>query len=388
MRVCIVVNNFPSLSEPFLVNKIAGLATRGHKVHIVCSHFKGIEDIFLRYNLSSSNIVIHQLHLKRGFSNFLVNIVRQPSLFFKSVSIDRTSFRRNYERHYCISFFRRIKYDIIHFEFSSIGTGFASIIKDLKGKKVVSCRGGMERLKLQNSDKSERLTRLLNKIDMIHCVSDDVKKIIEPHCNNPSIIFIGHPSVDINAYHLSSRNEQKEVFEILSISRSYKREFTIALLTIKGLVDKGYRVHWNVVTGSDHNEDLLSAISDMGLASHVTVLGKRDADEVKGFSEKANIFLAANEFDGMSTAILEAMAMQLPVVAMECGGIREMVEHGVSGFIVPLNSHEQLAQSVAALIDDAGLRRQTGLAARQTIAEAFTIQKETDTFEKAYRSLL
>src|SRR5690606_26961737 len=75
--------------------------------------------------------------------------------------------------------------------------------------------------------------------------------------------------------------------------------------------------------------------------------------------------------DGIPNVILEAMAMQLPVVSTEHSGIPEVVTNGVNGLLVPAGQAPPLAQGLAKLLDEADLRQQMGVGGRQMVQENF-----------------
>jgi glycosyltransferase involved in cell wall biosynthesis len=72
--------------------------------------------------------------------------------------------------------------------------------------------------------------------------------------------------------------------------------------------------------------------------------------------------------------VLEAMAMRVPVVASDVGGIPEAVEHGVNGLLVPSGDADALCDSLGRLIDDPDLARRLGAAARQRVLDEFEAQ--------------
>jgi glycosyltransferase involved in cell wall biosynthesis len=92
--------------------------------------------------------------------------------------------------------------------------------------------------------------------------------------------------------------------------------------------------------------------------------------------------------EGISNAVLEAMAAGLPVVVTECGGMREVVDDGVDGFVVPVGDRAALAERVVALARDEGLRRRVGAAAAARARREFDISRQVAVFDRAYRSLL
>jgi glycosyltransferase involved in cell wall biosynthesis len=79
----------------------------------------------------------------------------------------------------------------------------------------------------------------------------------------------------------------------------------------------------------------------------------------------ADVFALASQWEGNPMAVMEAMAAGLPVVATAVGGVPELVEHGVTGLLVPPGDAGAFAHALGALLSDALLRRRLGNAARE-----------------------
>jgi colanic acid/amylovoran biosynthesis glycosyltransferase len=84
---------------------------------------------------------------------------------------------------------------------------------------------------------------------------------------------------------------------------------------------------------------------------------------------------------------LEAMAMQLPVVSTRCGGVEEAITNGEDGFVANVYDVQALTNYLLPLIASAQLRQTIGNKAKQKVAANFTIQRQIETFETAYRHL-
>jgi glycosyltransferase involved in cell wall biosynthesis len=82
--------------------------------------------------------------------------------------------------------------------------------------------------------------------------------------------------------------------------------------------------------------------------------------------------------------MLEAMACGTPVVATQCGGYPELIENGVSGFLVPVNDSEALASRIAELLARPELRERIGSNARQLVEERFSVERILPKMVAAY----
>jgi len=99
-------------------------------------------------------------------------------------------------------------------------------------------------------------------------------------------------------------------------------------------------------------------------------------------------FVLPSRNEGMPRALMEAMAMGLPVIATDAGGILEVIENNISGLIVPKQNPDALAQGLLKIISDSQLRNRLGKAARKRIVEHFSFEVIIKRYVELYNSLL
>ena len=97
---------------------------------------------------------------------------------------------------------------------------------------------------------------------------------------------------------------------------------------------------------------------------------------------------ASWEGTGITGTIREAMALQRPVVASDCGGNRELVIDGEVGLVVPPRDIDALAEALMRLIRDPELRNRLGTTARKRVVEHFSTEKRVFALEVLYRKIL
>jgi len=100
-----------------------------------------------------------------------------------------------------------------------------------------------------------------------------------------------------------------------------------------------------------------------------------------------DLFVLASLFEGFPNVLLEAMAMEKPVIATTTGGIPELVEHEKSGLLVPVKNAEALAEAIKSLLQDRSRALKMGQAARNRVASLFTFEQMVQNYEKLYASL-
>lgn len=128
-------------------------------------------------------------------------------------------------------------------------------------------------------------------------------------------------------------------------------------------------------------EEMRQRARSMGLDGRVTLLGYRD-DAVRvmaGF----DLFTLASVHEGLPVALMDALALGIPVVATTAGGIPEAITDGVEGRLVPPRRPDLLAEAIAELVADPGRRRTLGRAAAVRAAD-FDVRRSTARLEAIY----
>lgn len=123
-----------------------------------------------------------------------------------------------------------------------------------------------------------------------------------------------------------------------------------------------------------------------GLEKHVWLLGERD--DVTAWLSSFDLFALPSLWEGLPNALLEAMAMGLPVVASAVDGVGEVVKDDENGLLVHPKDPGLLADKLAALAGDPQARARLGGAAKRTIAERFTLLRMIADYEAAYSEVL
>ena len=115
---------------------------------------------------------------------------------------------------------------------------------------------------------------------------------------------------------------------------------------------QGGNVHLTVVGGGALESELRQSLDEKNLRDVVTLLGRREAERDAGDLSAARRFVSASMQEGMSNAMLEAMASGLPIVTTRCEGVDELIAD--NGIIVDDPQPEALAAAIGKLADGPG----------------------------------
>ena len=130
--------------------------------------------------------------------------------------------------------------------------------------------------------------------------------------------------------------------------------------------------------------ELQALHAELDLGSTLRLLGFRS--DVLAVLAACDVFVLSSLHEGLPVALMEAMALGLPVVATSVGGIPEAVRHGVEGLLVPPGRPDLLAAAIAQLVDDPAMRRRMGAAAL-TRSEHFGAAPTIAKLEDHYRAV-
>ncbi len=125
---------------------------------------------------------------------------------------------------------------------------------------------------------------------------------------------------------------------------------------------------------------------DLGIGALVDAVGAQE--EVVPLLSIADLFLLPSAQESFGLAALEAMACEVPVVASRVGGLPEVIEHGVSGFLHPLDALDEMAASAVALLTNPALHHDMARAACRRVQTEFCVERVVPMYEACYRELL
>ena len=158
-----------------------------------------------------------------------------------------------------------------------------------------------------------------------------------------------------------------------------KKGYPYLLQACRALLDQGYDFDCHIVGGGPLHERLATQIQELSLDQTVVLLGAQPHERVVTELQAATLFVlpsvlsADGDRDGIPNVILEAMAMELPVVSTDHSGIPEVVHDGQTGLLAPPADVPALTGALARLLDDPALGRQMGRNGRQFVQANFDV---------------
>ncbi|OKH28818.1 glycosyltransferase [Chroogloeocystis siderophila] len=409
MRIAFIVGIFPLLSETFVLNQITGLIDRGHEVDIYalrhplsnCKMHPHVE----KYNLLArthytpaipSNVFWRYL---KGFALLFTNFHKAPLICLRSLNFFKyggaaTSLKILYT---AIPMLGQKPYDIIHCQFGCYALEILTLrdIGALQGKIVTSFRGwDISRYVKQYGDRV--YDRLLATGDLFLPVCDFFRTWLVKHGGDSKRIITHRSGIDCNKFFFTPRYlNSDDSIQIVTVGRLVeKKGIKYSIEAVAQLSQTYKNIHYYIIGDGELKEELQRLIHAFGISHIVTLLGRKNQQEIIEILTNSHIFVAPSvtaqdgNQEGIPNTLKEAMAMGLPVVATRHSGIPELIEDSVSGFLVPERDADAIAQKLSYLIKHPETWADIGLAARKSVEAQYEIQKLNNELVDLYQKLL
>lgn len=174
---------------------------------------------------------------------------------------------------------------------------------------------------------------------------------------------------------------------VLSVGQLVERKGFVQLIwACRSLRDQGYGLRCYIVGRGPQHQELQDLITQLSLEDTVTLCGALPHEEVIERYREATMFVLPcirsrdGNMDGIPNVLAEAMAMQVPVISTRVSAIPELLKDQVNGLLVPPEDHTALAVAMARLLDEATLREELGRKGRQSILDAFDVERNVRRF--------
>lgn len=131
-----------------------------------------------------------------------------------------------------------------------------------------------------------------------------------------------------------------------------------------------------LVGEGQRNDELRNLVETKRLNNRIKFLGLRQ--DIPNILLQSDAFVLSSDYEGLSLAILEAMAARLPIVATTVGGNTQVVDNGVTGFLVPPRDPLLLADAMSHLVKDLKLAKQMGNSGRALVEGKYDIRSVTE----------
>ncbi len=359
LQILFWVKNFPTNTGGSTLNQIIGFIKENHDVTILAQNF----------NASSINISHPEITQYNLFSR----------VFIKELSDNNKEF------------------DVIICQSTSRALTLLKFIKknNIKGRLIVFVRGAD--LAIFYNHKNYK--KIFESFDIIAPVCEYFEKQLTNlnkmfKLKNTDKLKVFHSSIDCDKFNYRGPllPENKKICIVTTSRLSPKKGLDYAIKAIGILVKKYPNLRYLIIGDGPSREKLQDLIKTLGLERHILLIGWKTPDEVIKLLETSHIFILPSvkhkkAQEGIPNVLKEAMAMGLPVVSTYHAGIPELIENGITGFLVPEKDEDALADKIEFLIEHTEIWNSIVLAGRKFVKKNFDRDEENKKLIKACQKL-
>ena len=375
-------------TRPFINTVIESLCSK-HQVYVLgfdskIDHpIKGVKYVDLgtqthRLNLIRRSIVfaIKNILKSNGIVAFF-NVIKSI-LCFDSSGLKRQNFN---------SAIQSIQPDVVHVQWISLLPYCETILEERKFNLILSQLGYQLNVRPFVDDENKTyLAKWYLKVSGFHSVSEAIKANSDAIYSSDSkldkVIYSGFNFNDFNE--LPPYIKSKEL-QLISVGRPHWiKGYDYMLKACRELKYQRVKFHYTIV-GAAKNEELMYLIDHLELQNEVSITEAIPQKDVYTLMSNSSLLVLPSIAEGIANVVIEAMAIGLPVLSTRCGGVVELIDDELSGFLVPIRNPKAWCQKIQ-YFNELSLDKINTLRikAREKVEKNHNINKMTADFESLY----
>ena len=399
LKIGIFVMQFPKRSETFIVTKLLKLLDAGFDVQVFS--IAESKDWSAFEVLANRDDVRRRVHvmppagpMRRVLTSGALEIAKvaltHPGSFAKYVTHTWRS-QRDAHLSFLKRIYQRIRFvghdlDILHVEFDMQALDVADLKPFLQCRVLYSARGT-----IQHTSMVDKMPAAFRYVDGYHFISQFLDANTRALGLAPDVpTWLIEPAIDLSLFEPRARRERHidEPIRLVSAGRlMWAKGYELALDAIAKVVEAGVAVDYTIYGDGTYAEAIRFAIRQRGLEHCARLGGALGREQMPDAYSDSDIMVHAAIEEGFCNAVIEAQAMELPVVTSDAGGLPENVEDQVTGFVVPRRDPDAMATRIIQLARDSALRRRMGAAGRQRALARFNLDRQAEAFVRLYSEL-
>jgi colanic acid/amylovoran biosynthesis glycosyltransferase len=402
LRIAVWVKSFPALYETFIANQIHGLVRMGHEVHVIAArphaHSGAVENhaapASVQYRRDIPNTrsrrLLSALQLA-AVASFGGRTVARQTLRGCRAAFGKRELRLLFESE---PFFRRSEFDVIHCQYGPLGAVAVELraAHVLQGPIVTAVRG-YDMSIMEN--RPAPFQRFFREGDLFLPVCGAFCERLTRLGCEASRIVVHRSGIDCSRIRAAAEGVRRSSAPtVVTVARLVEKKGIDDALRAVAKVRSQLRDLRYVIVGDGplrarleqlaRELDLLDAVQFTGALEHSDAIARIAAAHAFVLP---SVTAADGAQEGIPNALKEAMLLGVPVVATRHAGIPELIEDGVSGYLVAEHDVNALAERLACLLTEPAKAAQTGGAGRQFVSETYDSEQLNQKLVGLYRRL-
>jgi colanic acid/amylovoran biosynthesis glycosyltransferase len=390
LKIAVYSGDIPSTT--FIENLIEGLADFGFEIYLFGKLKKKVnyKNNVKVFPTPLSGIKLLFFIIKES----LLLSLKNPKLFYRTVKKirDREKNLKMFLKNLGVLLpILNNKPDVFHIQWAKVVEMYPELFDLLECKFALSLRGAhINYSPLTDEKLAAAYRRLFPRIDGFHAVSEAIGTEALKYGADKSKIKVIHSSIKNELLGKNSGlYNGKQILEMISIGRfHWKKGYHYALDAVRILKDKGIEINYTIVAQGDIPEEILFMIDEYKIKDNIKIIQGLPHKELVEKLMNSHLLLLPSVEEGIANVVLEAMAVGIPVLTTDCGGMNEVIKDKFNGYIIPVRSPECISGKVSGFVNsDSEFKINITAKAKEVIRKEFSREKQVREFSEFYSSL-
>lgn len=230
--------------------------------------------------------------------------------------------------------------------------------------------------------------------------TDDYKTAKERNLiPNGRIVFIKGVGVDVGSINSDVFTNRKRVFLrelklanikkpiLVSVGRlASEKHFDQVIEALNSVKKNGKSFRCFIIGDGPQKSYLNNIIQKLNMPDEIILIGY--SNRVFDFLNISSVFVFTSSREGLPVSVMEAMAMEKPIIAYNIRGVRDLVEDGINGFLVTFGDIKTLSEKIIYLMEHPEVAKEMGKRGREKIEKEFSLRVILPQMEKLYKDVL
>lgn len=392
MQILYVVNEFPKLSESFVLNELYELDDRGHDVSVFSLNRP--DESLTHDELRKMDITVHYAEQPsfRSLPDLFTSRILNPTILRRAAFIDHPLYHAN-----CLHLGKQLTeaveteddIDLVHAHFAApnrLAVTYAAAYHS------IPCTVTAHAYEIFKNPDVQRLQRVCARFDHVIVPSEYNRHYLRNEIGVETDMTVVPATTNVDKFEPS---DDCVPGRLLSVARLVeKKGHEYAIDAVAELVDQGYDVEYHIVGTGEREEFLRGRVREHGIEGHVEFLGHVSDERLESELHEAELFVlpcvigSDGDRDVAPVALKEAMATRTACISTMISAIPELITDGHDGILVEPNDSEALTDTLASLLDDPSRRREIAANGRETVENKFDISQTVDQLVDVFQSCI
>ncbi|WP_255192173.1 glycosyltransferase [Natronobeatus ordinarius] len=373
MNVLYYLDWFPKLSQSFVLNEIHYLVQNGHNVAVFSLN---------EPDTDVEHDELNDIDIEVAYADE-PSVTSVPKTLSRSIVDDRVSYepffrrpRRRFGTRYltkqCLDFIETLPYDIdhVHSHFARWNKIPAALVADAGGATSSLTTHAYD---LYASPDEEALKITCDVFDSVFTISEYNKRFIDAEIDPDATVEVVRMGIRTEKFQPTETPDEPR---LLTIARFVeKKGIEYALNAVAAVVDDYPELDYRIIGSGPRKQRYEEVIAEEGIEDNVTFLGSVSDDQLIDELDRAKAFLLPcvvakdGDRDGIPVVLMEAMAMETPVVSTPVSGIPELIKHEEDGLLCFERSISDIEGAIKRCFEKPDERTRMGQNARDTVMD-------------------